>query len=470
VSGRADRLRLGDVVRFDGQLYDIVGLDGAGVLLQTREGRTSVITIAALVANSSLEVIGAEYPRRPLVPAYFESLPADARERALWLQTHISEVLDGVATGSPVGTTPRPEYDVTRTTVRQREVAKVEELARLGRPMALRVFQRYRYGYARAGLAALIDKRSVRRSTLTGRVDHRYVQVFRQVLADNTTASSGTSIRFKRLVDKAVEQQHGSDAVPIPSRRTFDRLRVRMAEARHATGSVRTRRSLANQPDPPFSTVAATRAGEWMQIDSTPFDVGIRLDDDVTGRVELTGLVDIYTRTICAAVLRPTTKAVDAALLLAKAMTPEPMRPGWPHAISMAYSALPFQLMRSVDNRLENAAARPVIVPENIVCDNNSAFISTTFMSACRTLGISLQPAHPFAATDKPIIERTLESAKTLFAQYVTGYLGSSAEQRGRNADQNAVFSLMELQDLLDEWIVTGFSDRVTRDYASELR
>ena len=55
MSGRPDRLRLGDTVRFDGQLYDIVGLDGAGVLLQTREGRTSVITIAALAAHLRID-------------------------------------------------------------------------------------------------------------------------------------------------------------------------------------------------------------------------------------------------------------------------------------------------------------------------------------------------------------------------------------------------------------------------------
>ena len=121
-----------------------------------------------------------------------------------------------------------------------------------------------------------------------------------------------------------------------------------MAQSRHATGSARTRRSLDNQPDGPFSTVVAARAGESMPIDSTPFDVGVRLDDQVPSRVEFTGMVDVHTRTIGATVLRPTTKAVDAALLLAKAMTPEPMRPGWPRAISMAYSALPLQLMRSV--------------------------------------------------------------------------------------------------------------------------
>lgn len=51
-------------------------------------------------------------------------------------------------------------------------------------------------------------------------------------------------------------------------------------------------------------------------------------DDGTVDSVELTGIVDIATRTLAAAVLRPSTKAVDAALLLARAMTPEPMRPG----------------------------------------------------------------------------------------------------------------------------------------------
>jgi len=38
-----------------------------------------------------------------------------------------------------------------------------------------------------------------------------------------------------------------------------------------------------------------------MQIDSTPLDVMVLLDDDVTGQVELTALVDIATRSITAA-------------------------------------------------------------------------------------------------------------------------------------------------------------------------
>jgi hypothetical protein len=62
-------------------------------------------------------------------------------------------------------------------------------------------------------------------------------------------------------------------------------------------------------------------------------------------------------------VLAPSTKAVDAALLLARCLTPEPMRPGWSDALRMSRSVLPHQRLTSIDQRLADAAARPVIVP-----------------------------------------------------------------------------------------------------------
>lgn len=82
-------------------------------------------------------------------------------------------------------------------------------------------------------------------------------------------------------------------------------------------------------------TVTALWPGERMPIDSTALDVRVVLDDGTADRIELTMMVDVATRSIPAAVLRPTTKAVDAALLLARAVTPEPMRPGWADALRM---------------------------------------------------------------------------------------------------------------------------------------
>jgi transposase InsO family protein len=246
----------------------------------------------------------------------------------------------------------------------------------------------------------------------------------------------------------------------MPSQRTFYRRVARLSEGRHTFGSARTRRSLAKQPDGPFGTVTALRPGELVEIDSTPLDVRVVLDNGLVDRVELTGVVDLATRTIGAAVLRPTTKAVDAALLLARTMTPEPMRPGWVDALRMARSVLPHRSLTTLDERLEHAAARPVIVPETIVCDHGKAFMSQTFRQACRTLGINLQPRRPDTPTDGPHIERTLASVGTLFCQFVAGYVGASVERRGKHAERQAAWSMLELQALLDEWLVTTWQNR----------
>jgi putative transposase len=224
------------------------------------------------------------------------------------------------------------------------------------------------------------------------------------------------------------------------------------------------RRGLAvrwrNRPDAPFSQITADRPGELMQIDSTPVDVLVLLEEGVPGRVELTAMVDLATRTVPAGVLRPTTKSVDASLLLARTLTPEPMRPGWKEALAMSRSVLPHRRMLTLDQRLEQAAARPVIVPETIVCDQGKVFVSSNFRTACASLGISCQPAHPGTPTDKPHIERQLESVATLFSQFVSGYVGRSAEYRGRKVEDEPLWSLLELQELFDEWTVAVWQNR----------
>jgi putative transposase len=108
-----------------------------------------------------------------------------------------------------------------------------------------------------------------------------------------------------------------------------------------------------------------------VQIDSTPIDVMVLLESGMPVRADLTIAVDVATRTICAAVLRPVgTKAVDAALLLARMLVPEPMRPGWSAALRMSASRLPHARLLDIDTRMELAVARPVIVPDTIAVAN----------------------------------------------------------------------------------------------------
>ena len=158
--------------------------------------------------------------------------------------------------------------------------------------------------------------------------------------------------------------------------------------------------------------------------------------------------------------LRPTTKSVDASVLLARTVTPEPMRPGWAQVLAMSASALPYQRLLDIDARMEHAAARPVIIPETIVVDHGKVFISRNFRASCNFLGINFQPAHQGSGWEKGHIERMLGSVASLFAQFVAGYSGSSVERRGRHAERQAAWSLLELQELLDEWIISAWQNR----------
>ncbi len=186
-------------------------------------------------------------------------------------------------------------------------------------------------------------------------------------------------------------------------------------------------------------------------MDGTPLDVMAIMDDGVPGRPELVGAIDIGTRTLCAAVLRPVgAKAVDAAVLLARMMVPEPMRPGWDQALAMSASRIPCRRLATIDQRIEMAAAKPVIIPDTVVIDHGRVFLSEVFLRAAGTLGISVQPAHQLTPTDKATIERTFLSINTLFCQHVAGYTGRDVTRRGSGGDQE-LWSLADLQELLDE-------------------
>ncbi|WP_326593522.1 Mu transposase C-terminal domain-containing protein [Streptomyces sp. NBC_01294] len=278
---------------------------------------------------------------------------------------------------------------------------------------------------------------------------------------DETAEDSSKTIGF--IVWRTKEILAGREdatGVEVPSRATLYRLNSKLATGTHATGSARTRRSVKARPPGPFREVPASAPGELMQIDSTPLDVLVRLDDGIAEKVELTAMVDIATRSITAAALRPTTKAADASALLARSVTPEAMRPGWSEALRMSRSVLPHRRLLTLDERLEHAAARPVIVPETIVCDHGKVFISRNFRASCRYLGINLQPAHKATPTDKGTIEKTLGSVATLFAQFVAGYTGSTTDRRGRKLEDGPLWSLPELQSLLDEWVIVVWQTR----------
>ncbi|WP_308251115.1 integrase [Streptomyces anulatus] len=381
-------------------------------------------------------------------------------EQARWGEGHLLEVLHGLPPDAPDGAVPRPKFDPKQNSLAQRERAKAAELTAAGHTVTASGIKQRRQRYQRDGLVGLAAGRSAKQMPAFGQVDAAVVKAMQQAIVEAADTSSRTIWFIVWRTKQILADRKDAVAVEMPSRATLYRLFDKLAVGTHATGSARTRRSFNARPSGPFGEVPANAPGELMQVDSTPLDVLVRLDDGIAEKVELTAMVDIATRSITAAVLRPTTKAADASALLARSVTPEAMRPGWSDALRMSRSVLPHRRLLTLDERLEHAAARPVIVPETIVCDHGKVFISNNFRASCRYLGINLQPAHKATPTDKGTIEKTLGSVATLFAQFVVGYTGSTTDRRGRKLEDGPLWSLPELQNLLDEWIVVVWQTR----------
>jgi transposase InsO family protein len=455
-------LRVGDQVAFEERSWTVAGLDGARVRLVDEVGGAQVLLLTQLLTAPGFRSLAVAPGRQRLDPlGLLEALPAAVLERALDWERHVVEVHSGLPPGSDPGTRPREPYDPGTYTLEERDTAKAAELSAAGRHVSMFTVRRMRLRYQAEGLWGLVDHRATRRSAPYGRVDERVVAAVAAAMEQETTRSTGTRLRLRRDVEHQLAVEHGAGVVPLPSRATFYRLLTAMDNGGHTFGEATTRRSQAGRPARPFTRTTAVRPGELVQIDTSPLDILAQLDDGVSGRVELTIVLDVSTRSICAALLRPKgTKAIDAALLLARMLVPEPMRPGWPDALRMGASQIPHQRLLPLDARLDQAAARPVIVPETVITDRGSVFVSETFVRACARLGISVAPARPRTPTDKGIVERSFRSIGTLFSQHVAGYLGPNVTRRGTGEATEAHWSLAQLQELLDEWIITGWQSR----------
>jgi hypothetical protein len=338
--GRA--LHVGDRVRFDGAVHTVAGLSGTTIRLVSHTGEAAVVLLAHLLSAPGTELLEAA-PAQRLPPfGLLDAVPEAVLERARLLEPHILEVETGQPLGAAAGAPPRPDYDPRWRSLAERVAAKAAELTAAGEQVSVTTINRLRQRYRAQGLWGLVDQRAIRQPKPHGRADPRLVAVLAAHLEAETEQSTGTRTRLHHRVQEALAAEYGPGVVPMPSRATFYRLVAALSAGRHTFGKATTRRSMANRPAAPFTPTIATRPGEQVQIDSSPLDVLAVYDDGMTGRVELTIAVDVATRTICAAVLRPAaTKAVDAALLLARILVPEPMRPGWAEALAMAHSRLP---------------------------------------------------------------------------------------------------------------------------------
>lgn len=459
------RLQLGDWIEFDDERHQITGFTGTGTRLLSETGAPQIALTSALIADPSFRSETAPPERSPIQDtaldpgAQLETIPQAERTRVLDLEAHILEATTGYRSGDslhPAPGEPRPEYHPDLN-LEARITTKAEELDIQPRSM-----WRLIHEWRDRGLWGLVDKRKARLRNPLRSIDPRVIQAIRdQARAENLGSSTTITGAFMRRTRNRLEEEYGPDTVAFPKKDAFRRAVTALLEHRPSDPAYR-RASRANQPDRVFGTLAASRPGEVVMLDSTPLDV-LAYDPvtDSTGRIELTLALDLATRSILAWRMTPeSTKSIDIGLVLADVMTPEPMRPAWNDALRYAQLRIPYERILEIDQRFEHAAARPVIYPETLLFDHGKPYQSEVVTRFARKHRIDIQDARKLKPTDKPQIERLFKTVNSQFAEHMAGYKGFNVAHRGQHVEAQAKWTIDELEELFAEYVVAVYQRR----------
>lgn len=429
-------LSVGKQVWFEGETWDIASMSAAATQLTRGDIFRSVATRSLLESAKIIDD---------------DTQPAEEEE----FQPPSNVVLSDL---SPV---KRAKLDQRAALVRplleyDGEVSLKQRLgeAAASARVSTRTLERWMTGYRNGGLAGLADSRMTGRYA-TG-IDSRWDAACTEVLAEYTTRSTPTLGVVLDKVEQRVDEQHGFGVVSAPSRSSAYRRLKELSKGRHAFGSGKQRRSVADRPRGPYGRLRATRPGEYVVLDTTPLDVFAM--EPVTLRwvpVELTVAQDLFTRCILGLRLAPvSTTAADVANVLYQCVTPQPNGDDdgtWP------VHGVPRNVLVGTEKpdgvSQERVAGLPACLPEAIVVDHGKVYLSSHVTSACARLGITIQPAIPHKPTDKPTVERFFKTLREGLSQHLPGYKGPDVYNRGADIEDQAFYYVAELEQIIREWV-----------------
>ncbi len=448
------RLSAGSRVTYDGQGWEIAELTPPSVLLAGPAGGLRRVSISHLLAAPGTRIGDSSGAERPAdaglrLAGLSRAELAELRERV----AHVREACTGYRRGSPdlaLPGEPRPQYAPGAGRL-QRYQAKAAEMQ-----VGVRTVERWAARLERDGPAGLADERHLRRRGPQGGADARWLAMARTVLAEHADASTPTQDLILARTAARLDTEFGPGAVRLPGRTRARALLREIARGTSAFGGAKARREIAGRPAAPYGRLEATRPGEYLLLDTTRLDVFAM--DPVTLRwvqAELTIAMDLYDRCITGLRLTPvSTKAVDAAAVLFESVRPLPEpAAGWADA-RPPYHGLPGQVIVDVSMLAgqDGTPLLPSVAAETVLVDHGKIYLSEHLMSACARLGISVQPARVYQATDKAPVERFFRTLGEQLLAALPGYKGPDVYRRGKNPEQQAFYFLHELERIVRQW------------------
>jgi putative transposase len=431
------KLAIGTQFWLDGAAWTVHELAMGSVVLVAGE-RVTRVSVNRLAADViPLGVAANDDGDRLPIATVLGSVSADAMRELETRSAHVH----ALATAAPA----------------ERAAMLRSKAAELG--VSVRTLQRWVAAYEASGAAGLVDarsRRSVRRS-----VHPLWDAACLAELRQYTSRSTPTKGAIVAATALRLETEHGPGSVPVPSQATAYRRLDELAKGKYAFGSGKARRSVANRPAGPYGRLRAARPGEYVVLDTTPLDVFAM--EPITLRwvpVELTVAMDLYSRCVLGLRLTPvSTKSADVANVLYQCVSPARAEQ-WPfHGVPQTVLVKHEDLDALTQWQI---GERPACVPEAVVYDRGSQYMSAHVLGVCARLGITVQPAIPNKPTDKPTVERFFRTLREGLLQHLPAYKGPDVYSRGADVEDKAFYYVAELEQIIREWV--GHYHRTAHD------
>jgi transposase InsO family protein len=454
-------LRPGTDLIYDGDACTVVEIADGAIITRDRRGRhrrlrmIDVLRPAEEGGKARVPGRARQEPETPLAVIWSDATDS-AKAKTQETADHVREVLTGYRSGSAEIARegePRFEYHPKRP-LRERQQAKAAEVG-----VTTRTIERWIARYRDAGEAGLVDNRMARPGGALANYDPRWVGAAQTVLDEQTAESKvATKIIIERIRARA-ERLHGEGEVKMPSRAAAYAALSELDRGRNTfSGSTKSKRSIANRPQGVYGRLSATRPGEYVLLDTTPLNVFAVAP--VTGKwvcADLTVAIDLYSRCILGMRLTPgSTKSIDVAGVLMEACQPFDTPRDWGTPARWPYHGLPETVLVDPTRTNVSRFVRAGILPDTIVVDHGAPYLSDHVTSACARLGISIQPARIYQPTDKSPVERFFRTLDTLL-QELPGYKGADVAGRGADVEDEAVYTVPQLEQIIREWVATVY-------------
>ncbi len=448
------------------------------VLLRHNDGRELATTIRALVNRGDCRPVPAADTGLPhsrgRQPAGLEDLTARQRELAASRYAHLMEAETGYRSGSPLHALPGeplPAYDPAVTTLHQRRLAKVAEMATLGADSAgmlglARVSERTLARWAgqrrRYGITGCIDGNWLRRGGERPSITEQVREAIYAVHGECLHRSRVSMATRERLIRQYVRERFGPE-VAVPSYWTLRRTWAGW----FGPGGARQRyaRSAAELPVT-GEHVVIHRPGQVVALDTSP--LGVKVREHVFGEpvtASLTLALDLYTHSLVAFRLTLVSDtSVDVAMLLRDVMMPLPLREDWGQDMEWPYPGIPASLVASFAGH--KVAGLPFFAPETVTTDHGSVYKNHHLIEVQRVIGANIVPARVLRPTDKQAVERAFSGIQSLLLEMLLGWRGIDTADRGADPEADAVLTLAQAEHLIATWIVRIWQDRELGEFA----